>query len=233
MQQRIRFGFTLVELLVVIAIIAILTAILLPNLPVVKSAAQSTACKSSLRQLGIAINMYSQDYDDRLPYAANLGLYADRNGPFTSPPVISLYQPFRGYHELIAPYTKSEALYYCPTITKEEQVRPQLTRPTSFAENGTSYTYHHQTRAPGRPTIIISGLMTGHAVNTETAALLWDARHWPAGNDWGVPFAHGDTINVLYMDGRVKAFPWKHEGKSGAARQQFWTEHAWKGFYEP
>lgn len=56
-----RAGFTLVELLVVIAIIAVLAALLLPSLAGAKSAALSTACKNNLRQIGIALNLYTQE----------------------------------------------------------------------------------------------------------------------------------------------------------------------------
>ncbi len=54
-------GFTLVELLVVIAVIAILAALLLPALAKAKASAQSAACKSNLRQLGIALTIYLGD----------------------------------------------------------------------------------------------------------------------------------------------------------------------------
>ena len=60
-------GFTLIELLVVIAIIAILAALLLPALTSAKEKARRTSCRSSLRQLGLALQMYGGDNRDRLP----------------------------------------------------------------------------------------------------------------------------------------------------------------------
>lgn len=65
--DKTRGGFTLIELFVVIAIIAVLIAILLPSLALCKEITRRTVCASFLRQLSIASNAYSLDFDDKLP----------------------------------------------------------------------------------------------------------------------------------------------------------------------
>jgi prepilin-type N-terminal cleavage/methylation domain-containing protein len=62
-----RKGFTLIELLVVIAIIAILAAILFPVFAQAREQARKASCLSNCKQLGLAAQMYAQDYDDTLP----------------------------------------------------------------------------------------------------------------------------------------------------------------------
>src|ERR1051326_6870358 len=69
MKARSRDGFTLIELLVVIAVIAILAAILFPVFSRAREKARTTTCVSNCRQIGTALMMYVQDYDEVMPVA--------------------------------------------------------------------------------------------------------------------------------------------------------------------
>src|ERR1051326_8141397 len=80
-------AFTLIELLVVIGIISILAAILFPVFARAREAARKVMCISNLRQIGTAIQMYVQDYDEMMPTSGSSGGKGDITGtlePFTS-----------------------------------------------------------------------------------------------------------------------------------------------------
>lgn len=62
-----RAGFTIIELLVSIAVMALLVAILLPSLSVVRETAHRVVCQSNLRQVGLGLAIYADDYDEALP----------------------------------------------------------------------------------------------------------------------------------------------------------------------
>jgi prepilin-type N-terminal cleavage/methylation domain-containing protein/prepilin-type processing-associated H-X9-DG protein len=85
MRYRFRDGFTLIELLVVIAIIAILAAILFPVFAQAREKARQTTCTSNMKNIGLAVMMYTQDYDETYPplwYAAGNGHWPNTVRPY-------------------------------------------------------------------------------------------------------------------------------------------------------
>lgn len=108
-----RFGFTLIELLTTVAIIGILAVLLLPALSKARKQAQSTACKNHLHQMGMALQMYVHDNENKYPHY--LGPAGDAHGDET---------PDRGkakglvyWSSKLSPYYMSiwtNTAYHCP-----------------------------------------------------------------------------------------------------------------------
>ena len=101
-------GFTLVELLVVIAIISLLAAICCPFASV-RGKARETACLSNIRQAGLAIAMYTQDYDGYYPYAVDP---ADRDTPqiWNSSPAFQAHSTCPGCTKSFSPTSTAGAV---------------------------------------------------------------------------------------------------------------------------
>jgi prepilin-type N-terminal cleavage/methylation domain-containing protein len=107
-------AFTLIELLVVIAIIAVLAAILFPVFAAARASARRTVCISNLRQIGLGLHMYYQDYDSLPYYLSNTN----------------------------ASYVKDPRVFLCPSDTKDGQYpgNPRL-EGNLFLPSGVSYDY--------------------------------------------------------------------------------------------
>lgn len=92
-------GFTLIELLIVITIIAILAAILFPVFARARENARRSSCQSNLKQVGMGMEQYKNDYD---------GFFPPAYVPFSGSPVYA-------WPTLIFPYVKSEQVFVCPS----------------------------------------------------------------------------------------------------------------------
>ena len=115
LSRRAPSAFTLIELLVVIAIIAILAAILFPVFAQARAKARQTACLSNCRQMGNAVVMYLQDYDETFHKSRSTTTAEVRSVPAEFG--FGANATLRGYTNwpwFYGPYVKSVAVFDCP-----------------------------------------------------------------------------------------------------------------------
>lgn len=128
-----RRGFTLIELLVVIAIIAILAAILFPVFAQAREKARQTSCISNTKQIGTAVYMYVQDYDETFPFSDNFAVIIPNS------PVQGGYQY---WGDAIAPYVKNGGQSTHPTLQGGTGNYGPYQRCPSTANWWTGYAYN-------------------------------------------------------------------------------------------
>lgn len=199
MQRRPR-GFTLIELLVVIAIIAILAAILFPVFARAREAARSTSCRSNLRQIGMGMLMYIQDYDEAFGHS----WINDRGPNFQNTDWIDYLIPyvagtpwFRGSNGS----NRYTVLYNCPSSVRRGDdtnygfYGTLSRRPLAFIEN------------------VAGTVMFCDISNVRNNASL-DPNEWQelGGTDWEVAYARSFTSN-----GRGSSW-WEHTGSNSSRR---------------
>ena len=203
---RPRSGFTLIELLVVIAIIAILAAILFPVFARARENARRTACLSNMKQIGLGIMQYTQDYDEM--YMASEG---NTNNYALS---------------RIGPYTKSDQILVCPSATSTKTINVLKSSGVgtticsyyvtgSGTPGGTTYAWG----LFGLPAISVASV-TSPSVTVAMSERSDDFEDWhidyspdasPTGGNssdanTGVTARHLDGANYLFADGHAKWF---------------------------
>ena len=122
-----RNAFTLIELLVTIAIIAILAAILFPVFARARENARRASCMSNLKQIGLGIMQYTQDYDERYPPAfvwdsssgKPTALDTDSSHPsgYFTINNASTQGHYQSWMDIIFPYVKSVQIFVCPSVS--------------------------------------------------------------------------------------------------------------------
>jgi prepilin-type N-terminal cleavage/methylation domain-containing protein/prepilin-type processing-associated H-X9-DG protein len=194
-----RAGFTLIELLVVIAIIAILAGILFPVFSQAREKARAISCISNMKQMGLGITMYTQDYDEHLPV-----------GSRTWAPG----QAARWMHQTY-PYVKNAGIYHCPSSSLPAW------NPNAFGNAGT-YGYNSfmlnnrivaEINKPAETIAVVetpAGSSNTNRFRARPDVLVrpgvWTGAPWStwAPAESRVAYRHQEQANVAFVDGHVK-----------------------------
>jgi prepilin-type N-terminal cleavage/methylation domain-containing protein len=152
--QWVRAAFTLIELLVVIAVIAILAALLFPVFAQARDKARQAACLSNLKQIGSALQMYLQDYDEHLPICCSWGrasAFLDLSGACSQVGITRAtpldtdlgpeQTPPRYIHEFLYPYVRNTRILFCPSVRKDQHWQGDP-KSATYGYNGTTYIWN-------------------------------------------------------------------------------------------
>ncbi|WP_123580865.1 DUF1559 domain-containing protein [Abditibacterium utsteinense] len=221
--RRTHSAFTLIELLVVIAIIAILAAILFPVFGRARENARRTSCMSNLKQIGLGMMQYTQDYDEAYPWSiwgnnltsptagtANAqGIPADTFRTMNGGGVVANHY---SWMDFIYPYIKSVQVFQCPSAIIPAPT-PSYGYNASFGVRGQQSMYG---ASPGslrlasvnRPSEVI--VVMDFNWDSSSIAYPSEAFNWAINTDTSVKqrvIRHLEGSTMAYADGHVKWIP--------------------------
>ena len=189
-----RKGFTLIELLVVIAIIAILAAILFPVFAKAREKARTSSCQSNLKQIGLAITQYVQDYDETLPQRY-MGAEA------------------YSWRVCVSPYLKSTQVFACPSNPQNKSLCMAGIYPNSYGANGQDGQNTPFSRS-GPVSLAAIDAPAQLIFVAETRAGWSEAPVMAYSGTWFFG-GHTGMGNFAFADGHVKSMKWAATGTPG------------------
>lgn len=202
-------AFTLVELLVVIAIIALLVGMLLPSLSQARAQVKSTVCKSNMRQLGLAAQMYAN---------SNNGANVDSGLPHGGLPSLPeqearswFYTLQSGYqNQLVARCPSDRSPYWDEDLPDSD---PPVRRRVSYAQNDyltgdlptwEAYSRLEKIERPATTILLVELVETGSwAVSDHIHVELWLFNPLVEAKQQMALARHKDRANYLFVDGHV------------------------------
>jgi prepilin-type processing-associated H-X9-DG protein len=259
MQRKRTAAFTLIELLVVIAIIIILAAILFPVFASVREKGRQATCLSNLKPIGVALELYVQDYDDRMPdccWWARASSIENNYGPCLQDGITRAtprdkylpapQRPPRFMRDKLDPYVRNARIWFCPNVSKERFWNDDPSRAT-LGFNGTTYSwihwadssYSHNPLRPRQPRILVSGLPLAAIPRPTEAVTVYDEPSLfvikqPCVS--GVkPAAHAKGLNALYADCHAKFVPFGYQTQGASWMPCIWSfadERTWEGYFD-
>ncbi len=201
-RHTLRNAFTLIELLVVIAIISLLLSLLSPALGKARSLARRTVCSHNLKQVGLALDMYTHDQEGAYPCAQD---------PVSTQPPYWLWMG-RGWRHWVQPYLSTRIDVNNPSVLlcPADRTDPVKYESTSYSYSMTFYHSPEQIDALSAATDTYSNPQpsvvqrVGNVASPSEKILLgeWTSNHAPVENDQGWWDTRG-TRCFLLADGRT------------------------------